>query len=238
MTLRGQVWLDRLFIRMVFLSLSLHVLLFFVMVSHWGDWGGAKVFNPIMVDLVSLPTQAPAGRATKSSEPLAPSPVKEVKQTVAKPTPTPKMESPSVKKETGKKKETPTSPKASGGDAASRLRSAIADVQQRVGASGSGGGSVEDAYHAELYEHMKQFWHMPADMALKAKRNDLQTEMLVRWRRDGVIISFKIEKGSGDVAFDESVTRAVRAASPLPSIPSSVTGKEKEVVFRFSAKDY
>jgi TonB family protein len=214
--------------RMVFLSLSLHVLLFFVMISHWGDWGGAKVFNPIMVDLVSLPTQAS----------ITSSPVKEIKEAVAKPAPTPKMESPSVKKETGKKRETPTSSKAGGGDAASRLRSAISDIQQRVGASGSGGGSVEDAYHAELYEHMKRFWHMPADMALKAKRNDLQTEMLVRWRRDGVITSFKIEKGSGDVAFDESVTRAVRAASPLPSIPSSVTGKEKEVVFRFSAKDY
>ncbi|MBI4208883.1 MAG: TonB family protein [Deltaproteobacteria bacterium] len=214
--------------RMVFLSLSLHTLLFSVVVSHWGHWGKEKVFNPIMVDLVSLPTQAPAGRVTKPSEPATSSAVKEVKEAVAKQRPTPKMESP----------KTPTPSKTRAEDPASRLRSAISDIQQRVGVSGSGGGSIADAYHAELYEHMKRFWHMPADMALKAKRNDLQTEMLVRWRRDGVIISFKIEKGSGDVAFDESVTRAVRGASPLPSIPSSVAGKEKEVVFRFSAKDY
>lgn len=210
--------IDRSLVGMLLLSLLFHCSLF-LMVSTWGRWGKAKVTAPIMIDLVSdsAPSEPPAGKvAPKSPQ------VQERPSAMQVP-----AEEPAEEKII--EGETP--------DTTERLRSSIAEIERRVGREGRS-VSLEEAYHAELYRHMKRFWHLPDEMVAEAKERGFQTEVWVRWRRDGVVLSYQIEKGSGNTAFDESVTRAIRSASPLPSIPPGLSGKEKEIGFRFSAQDY
>jgi colicin import membrane protein len=109
------------------------------------------------------------------------------------------------------------------------------------GAGGFGGGSQGTVrvspelleYFRRLEERVRESWVLPE--ALVRDAGNLMVEMRIVIEKDGRVSDTRIEKGSGNVYFDESVRRAIRKASPLPVPPERLRGGEEyyEVGFRF-----
>jgi colicin import membrane protein len=98
--------------------------------------------------------------------------------------------------------------------------------------SGEGGGGIVDPllqkYHMDIMEKIKEVWRMPA-----ASKKDWETMMVIKIRRDGVVVDINPEKTSGNRAYDESIRRAIKAAEPLPRIPAGIREDSLELGFRF-----
>ncbi|MCL2001125.1 MAG: TonB family protein [Planctomycetes bacterium] len=88
-------------------------------------------------------------------------------------------------------------------------------------------------FFRRLEERVRESWILPE--ALVRDASGLIVEMRITIEKDGRVSDARIEKGSGNVHFDESVRRAIRRASPLPIPPERLRGGEDyyEVGFRF-----
>jgi colicin import membrane protein len=106
------------------------------------------------------------------------------------------------------------------------------DGAAALGQGGRGGGTaVKGAefliYQAKIVSTIKENWAWPGQKgSLKA---------LVRFsiRDNGEITGMKIAEPSGDPAFDESILRALRKSSPLPSPPESYRKDFAQVEMNF-----
>jgi outer membrane biosynthesis protein TonB len=102
------------------------------------------------------------------------------------------------------------------------------------GLSGSGGGGVGivdplmQKYHMDVKEKIDAVWRIPGS----AKKN-LLTVVVIKIRRDGLVVDIIPETMSGNRAYDESIMRAIRAAEPLPRIPTAIKEDTVEVGFNF-----
>ncbi len=135
-------------------------------------------------------------------------------------------------------------------------RAAVASVGERVahrieapsaatiptGAGGAFGGGARGTvrlspelreYFRRLEEKVRNSWFLPESVARNA--GDLVVELRIVIEKDGRVSGVRIESGSGNVYFDQSVERAIRKASPLPVPPEQLRGGEDhyEVGFRF-----
>jgi len=108
------------------------------------------------------------------------------------------------------------------------------------GASGGGGaqGTVRLSpelrdYFRRLEEKVRNSWVLPGAVARDAAK--LVVELRIVIEKDGRVSEDRIERGSGNPYFDDSVQRAIRKASPLPVPPEQLRGGEDhyEVGFRF-----
>jgi len=108
------------------------------------------------------------------------------------------------------------------------------------GAAGGGGaqGTVRVSpemldYFRRLEEKVRSSWVLPGTLVREAAK--LVVEMRIVIEKDGRVSEDRIERGSGNLYFDESVQRAIRKASPLPVPPEQLRGGEDhyEVGFRF-----
>jgi len=109
---------------------------------------------------------------------------------------------------------------------------------------GYGGGSRGTArvspemmeFFSRLEERVRESWILPE--ALVRDASGLMVEVRITIEKDGRVSDTRVEKGSGNVYFDESVRRAIRKASPLPIPPERLRGGEDhyEVGFRFHGK--
>jgi colicin import membrane protein len=116
-----------------------------------------------------------------------------------------------------------------------------ANLAQGAGGGGFGGGSQGTVrvspelleYFRKLEERVRESWVLPE--ALVRDAGKLMVEMRIVIEKDGRVSDTRIEKGSGNVYFDESVRRAIRKASPVPVPPERLRGGEDhyEVGFRF-----
>ncbi|MBI5904315.1 MAG: TonB C-terminal domain-containing protein [Deltaproteobacteria bacterium] len=134
----------------------------------------------------------------------------------------------------------------------SAARAAVRSVGERVAhrveapkspsAAGAFGGGAQGTvrlsaelreYFRKLEESVRGNWVLPE--ALVRNAGKLMVEMRIVIEKDGKVSDARIEKGSGNVYFDESVRRAIRKASPLPVPPEQLRGGEDhyEVGFRF-----
>jgi TonB family protein len=112
---------------------------------------------------------------------------------------------------------------------------------QGTGAAGFGGGSQGTVrvspelleYFRKLEERVRESWVLPE--ALVRDAGKLMVEVRIVIEKDGRVSDARIEKGSGNAYFDESVRRAIRKASPVPIPPERLRGGEDyyEVGFRF-----
>ena len=107
-----------------------------------------------------------------------------------------------------------------------------------VGIGGGSQGTVRVSpelleFFRKLEEKVRESWVLPEAVARNAK--NLMVEVRIVIETDGRVSDTRIEKGSGNVYFDESVRRAIRKASPLPVPPERLRGGEDhyEVGFRF-----
>jgi colicin import membrane protein len=108
------------------------------------------------------------------------------------------------------------------------------------GASGGGGaqGTVRLSpelrdYFRRLEESVRSSWVLPGALVRDAAK--LVVELRIVIEKDGRVSGERIERGSGNTYFDDSVRRAIRKASPLPVPPEQLRGGEDhyEVGFRF-----
>jgi colicin import membrane protein len=109
------------------------------------------------------------------------------------------------------------------------------------GAAGGGGGAQGSVrlspelrdYFRRLEESVRSNWVLPGAMVRDAAK--LIVELRIVIEKDGRVSEERIERGSGNPYFDDSVRRAIRKASPLPVPPEQLRGGEDhyEVGFRF-----
>ncbi len=108
------------------------------------------------------------------------------------------------------------------------------------GAVGGGGaqGTVRLSpelrdYFRRLEESVRSSWVLPGPLVRDAGK--LVVELRIVIEKDGRVSEERIERGSGNSYFDDSVLRAIRKASPLPVPPEQLRGGEDhyEVGFRF-----
>lgn len=88
-------------------------------------------------------------------------------------------------------------------------------------------------YFRRLEEKVRNSWVLPGTLVRDAAK--LVVELRIVIEMDGSVSEDRIERGSGNIYFDESVRRAIRKASPLPIPPEQLRGGEDhyEVGFRF-----
>jgi TonB family protein len=113
----------------------------------------------------------------------------------------------------------------------------------RPGARGmAGGGGAQGTvrlspelreYFRRLEESVRSSWILPGALVRDAAK--LVVELRIVIEKDGRVSEERIERGSGNPYFDDSVRRAIRKASPLPVPPEQLRGGEDhyEVGFRF-----
>lgn len=109
------------------------------------------------------------------------------------------------------------------------------------GTAGGGGGAQGTVrlspelrdYFRRLEDSVRNSWILPVALARDAAK--LVVEMRIVIEKDGRVSEERIERGSGNPYFDDSVRRAIRKASPLPIPPEQLRGGEDhyEVGFRF-----
>jgi TolA protein len=109
------------------------------------------------------------------------------------------------------------------------------------GAAGGGGGAQGSVrlspelsdYFRRLEESVRNSWVLPG--ALVRDAGKLVVELRIVIEKDGRVSAQRIERGSGNSYFDDSVLRAIRKASPLPVPPEQLRGGEDhyEIGFRF-----
>ena len=109
------------------------------------------------------------------------------------------------------------------------------------GAAGGGGGAQGTVrlspelrdYFRRLEERVRSSWVLPGATVRDAAK--LVVELRIVIEKDGRVSEERIERGSGNLYFDESVRRAIRKASPLPVPPEQLRGGEDhyEIGFRF-----
>ncbi len=86
-----------------------------------------------------------------------------------------------------------------------------------------GEGSVFDSYYAKIRKQIWKQWIFP-----DTGQENLEAIISIKIRKDGAIITQKIEKSSGNSLFDRSVIKALSKASPLLPPPY-----EMEIGVRF-----
>ena len=107
---------------------------------------------------------------------------------------------------------------------------------------GAGGGGAQGTvrlspelrdYFRRLEESVRNSWVLPGALVRDAAK--LVVELRIVIEKDGRVSEERIERGSGNPYFDDSVRRAIRKASPLPVPPEQLRGGEDhyEVGFRF-----
>lgn len=98
------------------------------------------------------------------------------------------------------------------------------------GALGAGKGPGDD-YLDRVRRHIRHYLTYP-EVARKQKREGDAT-MAVLLRRDGTVLSAKIEQSTGYPELDDAMLRAVHDASPVPPFPKTYEREEGEVVLPF-----
>jgi TonB family protein len=108
----------------------------------------------------------------------------------------------------------------------------------RFAAGGGAQGTVRLSpelvdYFRRLEEKVRSSWVLPGALVRDASK--LVVELRIVIEKDGRVSKDRIERGSGNPYFDDSVQRAIRKASPLPVPPEQLRGGEEyyEVGFRF-----
>lgn len=104
-----------------------------------------------------------------------------------------------------------------------------------LGSDGRGGGITKGfdfvVYYNRMRSLIKQRW------TWVGKRSDLEVTVRFGIQENGEVVALKIVQGSGDLSYDDSVSRAIRRASPLPPPPESYRKDFMDVELTFRPKD-
>lgn len=118
-------------------------------------------------------------------------------------------------------------------------RKRVERVQRMLGERATGGKGLgvvgpmspeKIAYSRALSAQVKSKWRWTGS-------KDLRAQVLVKLHPTGQIEEVRVEKGSGDSAFDDAVVQAVRNSSPVPPPPAGIYNELKEVRFTFDSRE-
>ncbi len=237
---------------MLALSLAFHLVFFFSAASlelFRQDFPVAP--QAIFVDMVTLPVASPQAGAPSGAVKGAPVSVR-APAPIPQPRPAaPQMRQPKVKAAPMKSAKVP--PKGGGGETpqeyearlealersaeARRQETALAEIRQRIAtrnregaAAGMPGGTGTQAgsdYAAYLQSRLKESFSLT--IAWQAKKPLVAIRLTIDGK--GALTSYKIEKSSGDVIFEDAVSRAVQLAKK--HFPPPPGGKELSYGFVF-----
>ncbi|MGV1099019.1 TonB C-terminal domain-containing protein [Thiovibrio sp. JS02] len=141
-------------------------------------------------------------------------------------------------------------------DAEAKLKSAMASLKQSLKAgqvagkggpgatgtsatatgTGPGAGSgamVEEnlrRYLLAVNEQIQENWRLPD---LQSWKDDLEAIVVIRVRRDGVVINKFFEKKSDNIYFNQFVEKTLKDSSPLPAFPVGLEDEEMEIGLKF-----
>ncbi len=99
-------------------------------------------------------------------------------------------------------------------------------------AGGTALDPLQQKYYLEVMEKIKNVWRVPT-----AAKKGMETAVVVKIRKDGMLLDITVDKRSGNRSYDESVMRAVRAAEPYPRIPTAMNADSLEIPFAFRPED-
>ena len=128
-----------------------------------------------------------------------------------------------------------------GDKATAGSRDGVAKGEGKSGSAAGPPGSADGAqvglarrlYYTEIWNAIRRQWVLPEYL----KAQHLETILVVVIRRDGKVLDLRVEKSSGNEAYDESARRAVRKADPLPAFPAIYSPAQEEIALRFRPED-
>jgi len=105
-----------------------------------------------------------------------------------------------------------------------------------LGAGGRGGAGIVKGLDFIIYQN-RITSTIKANWVWVGQRSDLKVVVQFGIKDNGEITGIKIVQASGDATYDESVLRAVKKSSPLPSPPTVYRKDFSEVVYTFRPTD-
>ncbi len=84
------------------------------------------------------------------------------------------------------------------------------------------------SYYNKVGAKIQSLWNYPGEA-----RKSLVTIVALEINKDGMLLDYRIEKKSGDRAFDDSALRAVKKGAPYPPLPVDYNEESLEIGFRF-----
>ncbi|MCX5876514.1 MAG: energy transducer TonB [Deltaproteobacteria bacterium] len=110
-----------------------------------------------------------------------------------------------------------------------------AAVQASSGSgSGAGGGGVSDEnmrrYYIAVSNQIHEHWALPD---LQTWKENTEAIVIIRIRRDGVILETTFKKKSDNVSFNQFVEKTLKLSSPLPPFPIGMNQQEEEIGLKF-----
>jgi len=110
------------------------------------------------------------------------------------------------------------------------------DGAAALGAGGRGGPGIVKGLDFIIYQN-RITNTIKANWVWVGQRSDLKVVVQFGIKDNGEITGIKIVQASGDATYDESVLRAVKKSSPLPSPPAVYRKDFSEVVYTFRPSD-
>lgn len=105
---------------------------------------------------------------------------------------------------------------------------------QTTAAGGPSGSAMVDEitrrYLIAVNSQIQEHWKLPD---LQSWKEDLEAVMVIRVRRDGVVVDNFFENRSENLYFNQFVEKAIKDAAPLPAFPVGLDLKEMEIGLRF-----
>ena len=99
---------------------------------------------------------------------------------------------------------------------AEALKQKLAEEERQQFLNSSKVKNLRSQYVKIIERHISRFWNKPL-----SSNKDMFCEVIITQNLTGAVLDVKTEKCQGDKAFQLSVERAVRKASPLPDPPST-----------------
>lgn len=88
------------------------------------------------------------------------------------------------------------------------------------------------AYYSIIHDRVQENWIYPEGFEYR----NISVIVSIKIGRRGELLDISLEKSSGNARFDESLTNAVKKASPFPPLPEGLSGKFLETGLRFCPK--
>ena len=203
-------------------------------------WVPPPVVEPVEVKPEPAAEPAPPPKPEPMVEP--PKPEIAIKAKPEPPKPKPKPEPPKPKPEPVKPKHEPVKPAAPAKpredemqrrmrDELAREQNAVKVDRERQEFSAAAQKSALSAYADKIKAKVKGNWILPIDL-----KGNPEAVFTVIQLPTGEVLSVKLKKASGNVAYDTAVERAILKSSPLPK-PEKGELFQRELILTFRPQD-
>ena len=111
-------------------------------------------------------------------------------------------------------------------------------TQTGAGAGGTGGGASSGItvdenlrrYLVAVNSKIQEHWVLPD---LQNWKENIEAIVIIRVRRDGVIVESSFKKKSDNIFFNQFVEKTLKLSSPLPPFPITLNQPEMEIGLKF-----